>query len=169
VGLGLRTVENPKQLRVDLEEMIEQEREGARGDPKRETKAWLDELVEVDRKRDGYIDLAAEGIIDRDELRAKLTSLEETRKTARRELEALDRRQEKIEELGRDKDALLEYYAGMVPEALDSLTSEERRQIYKSLRLEVTAGADGTIEVTGTFGEGLDVCKVGPSCWRCRG
>ncbi len=129
-------------------------------------KAWLDKLAELDRNRSGYIDLAAEGIMDRDELRAKLTALEETRETARRELEALDRRREMIEELEQDRDALLEYYAGMVPEALDSLTPEEHRQIYKMLRLEVTAGADGTIEVTGALGASPEVCYSVPTSTR---
>lgn len=38
--------------------------------------------------------MAAEGLIDFDELRAKLAGLEETRETARRELEALKARPE---------------------------------------------------------------------------
>jgi hypothetical protein len=90
-----------------------------------------------------------------------LTALDETRWTARRELKALDRRRETIQELERDKDALLEYYASMVPEALDSLTPEECHQIYKMLGLEVTAGADGRIEVAGTLGARPEVYGSG--------
>jgi hypothetical protein len=46
-------------------------RNGARGDPQREAKVWLDKLAALDRKRSGYIDLAVDGIMDRDELRTK--------------------------------------------------------------------------------------------------
>jgi hypothetical protein len=52
--------------------MIGKECEGLRGDPEREARAWLEKLAEADRRRDGYIDLAAEGILERDELRARL-------------------------------------------------------------------------------------------------
>jgi cell division protein FtsB len=75
----------------------------------------LEKLSEVDRKRSGYIDLAANGIMSRDELKAKLARLEETRETAEKELETLRTRQEKIEELQRDKDAVLEHYAALAP------------------------------------------------------
>ncbi len=154
---------NPEQLRDDLDTMIEIKRNEARGDPQREAKAWLDKLTEVDRKRSGYIDLAADGIMDRDELRAKLAALEETRTTAQRELEALGRRQEEIEELERDRDALLEYYADTAPEALASLTPQQRHHIYKMGRLEVLTHADRTIEITGPLVPNLaQVCKTEP-------
>lgn len=65
---------NQEQLRDDLDTMIELKRSEARGEPQREAKAWLDKLAEIDSKRSGYIDLAADGIMDRDELRAKLAS-----------------------------------------------------------------------------------------------
>ena len=78
------------------------------------------------------------------------------REKARRELEALNGRQETIEELERYRDAVMESYAGMVPEELDDLTSEERHQIYKMLRLQVTVGPDMPPEVSGTFGGDSD-------------
>lgn len=157
-----RLLKDPEQLRADLERMIELEREGMRGDPDRETKAWLEKLAEVERKRSGYIDLAADGIMNRDELRAKLAALEETRATAQRELEALQRRRERIEELERDRDVLVERYAKIAPEALDALAPEERHHVYKLLKLTVSLHADGTLELSGALGDGLDICKTGP-------
>jgi seryl-tRNA synthetase len=148
--------------------MIELKRSEARGDPQREAKAWLDKLAEIDRKRSGYIDLAADGIMDRDELHAKLAALEETRKTAQRELEALSRRQEEIEELERDRDALLEYYTDTPPEALESRTPEQRHHIYKMGRFEALAYAGGTIELTGPLVPNhTEICKTEPTPWRC--
>jgi cytosine/adenosine deaminase-related metal-dependent hydrolase len=46
--------------------------------------------------------------VGRDELRAKLAALEETRETAERELDALRRRTERLEGLERDRDGLIE-------------------------------------------------------------
>jgi hypothetical protein len=51
----------------------------------------------------------------------------------------------------------------MVPEALDALEPEERHQVYKMLKLRVAVGTDGSIEVKGTLGDGLDVCNLEPS------
>ena len=52
-----------------------------------------------------------------------------------------------IAQLERDKDAVLESYAGASEEALDSLTPEQRRNLYRSLRKEVLVHADGTTEI----------------------
>src|SRR5215217_9726601 len=81
---GLLT--DPETLRADLERMIELMRERMRSDPEREAQSWLRKLDETDRKRSGYLDLAAEAITGWDELKTKLAALDETRKTAEREL-----------------------------------------------------------------------------------
>ena len=96
----------------------------------------------------------------------RLGQLGETRKTAERELKTLREQQERVEELKRDKDVLLESYAAMVPEALDGLAAQERYQVYKMLRLRVVAGADESCEVTGVLGEDLSVCTPDsiPTC-----
>ncbi|MDQ3361139.1 MAG: hypothetical protein M3534_05645, partial [Actinomycetota bacterium] len=70
-----------------------------------------------------------------------------------RELAAVRDRQERIEQLEQEASTLLERYAGMVPEALDALTPEERHRVYKMMRLNVVMSADGLAKVTGTFGD----------------
>ena len=57
------------------------------------------------------------------------------------------------EEVERDRDALLESYARMVPERLDLLTPEERHQVYKMLRLRGINLLGRTLEVSGVFGD----------------
>jgi len=74
-------------------------------------------------------------------------------------LDALQSQQARIKELERDKETLLESYAEAAPEALESLTPEERHQVYKMLRLRVVAQVGGTLEVRGAFGAGFDVCE----------
>jgi hypothetical protein len=146
-------MKDPEQLRSDLQKVIEQERRDIRGEPLRETKVWLDKLAEVDRKRSGFQDMAAEGLISLDELRIKLVGLEETRKIAQRELELLASRQERLEALEQDKEAILESYARMAPEALDALAPEERHQFYRMLRLRVDVEPDGATQISGAFNE----------------
>jgi site-specific DNA recombinase len=153
-------LKEPEQLRADLETVVELERRDMRGDPERETKAWLDKLAGVDRKRSGFQDMAAAGLITIDELRTKLAGLEGARETAERELRALEGRREKLEALERDKDAVLDDYARMTPEALDALTPEERHRLYKILRLRVMAQPDGTAQVSGAFSDEGGLCTL---------
>jgi hypothetical protein len=81
-------LKEPEHIRRDLE-MIALQREGKGEDPDREAKAWAEKLAEVDSKRSRYQDMAAEGLITFDELRAKLGDLRKIREAAERDLEAL--------------------------------------------------------------------------------
>ncbi len=67
-----------------------------------------------------------------------------------RELETLRGRRERIE--GMERDALLDDYVRLAP--------EERRQVYGMLRLRAVVRMDGTLEVSGTFGEGDASCPT---------
>jgi site-specific DNA recombinase len=122
---------NPETLREGLEKMIERERAGNYGKPEEEAGLWLGQLADVERKRASFQDIAAEGLITIDELRVKLAALEETYQTARRQLAALEGRTERLRALERDRHALLQNYAEMMPDALDALEPEERHRIYK--------------------------------------
>ena len=144
-------LKSPDTLREGLEKMIEEEKSALRGNPEREAKAWLSKLAEVDRKRGGFQDMAAEGLITFEELREKLAALEETREVAERELEAAGKRRDRVEQLKRDKDVLLEHYANMAPEVVDTASSEDRRQVYEMLRLRVVPHPDGRIEANGEY------------------
>lgn len=137
--------------------MIELERQGERGNQEQDAKAWLDELARVERKGSAYQDQQAEGLITLDELRAKLAELRKTREAAERELSILADRRERLVELERSKVAVLEHYAAIAPQALDALTSGERRRLYGLLRLEGVLHPDGNPEVSLPFGVGVSV------------
>ena len=151
-GFVAELLKSPDLLREGLERMIEEEEESTLcGNPDRETKTWLSKLAEVDRKRSGFQDMAAEGLIIFDELREKLASLEQMRKVAEKELEAAERRRERVEQLKRDKDTLLEHYAHRAPEIVDAASPEDHRRVYELLRLRVTVQPDGSIEANGEY------------------
>jgi hypothetical protein len=133
--------------------MIDVERMSAvRGNPDHEASHWLDQLA-AERKRSGFQDMAAEGLITLDELRGKLAELDDLRETAERELRAIEGHKDALRQLERDRDTLMEHYASMAPEALDTLTPEERHELYEILRLRVTAAEDRTLTAEGVFGE----------------
>jgi site-specific DNA recombinase len=152
---------NPDQLRADLDAMIELERAGGRGDPDKEAGLWAEKRAEVDRKRARYQEIAASDLITFDELQARLAELDATRKTAERELQALRNRKEYLDALEQSRDALLDSLAEIAPDALDTLAPEERHQLYKMLRLKVAANPDGSLELSGAFGDGLGVWENG--------
>jgi hypothetical protein len=148
-------LKDPVRLRAGLDEMIEAERAGMRGDPGAEALAWLDTIAALDSKRSRYQNMAAEGHITFDELGAKLRELAEQRAAAEEELDNLRARRARLEDLERDKETLLEEYAGMVPEELDELTGEERHQVYRMLRLQVIVFPNGDLEVRGVLREAV--------------
>jgi hypothetical protein len=141
----------PGRLRRGLDAMIEEEERASRGDPGREAKLWHEKLQEADRMRSGYQDLAARGLLTYEELGVKLAALEETRTLARRELESLKDRRERLESLKQDREAVLQAYANVTVESLERLSPEERNRLYKTLKLRVVIHDDGTPEVSGVF------------------
>ena len=55
--------------------------------------------------------------------------------------------------LAQDRDLVLESSAALAPEALDALSPEERRKVYVILNLIVEPLADGSLKISGAFGE----------------
>ena len=143
-------LQDPEKIRVGMAELIEEEQATRTADPEREAMVWMQKIAECDRLRAAYQDQQAAGYMTLDELGSKLKELEVTRKLAQVEFRDLLTRKERIEELKRDRDALLESYAEMVPKTLHELSGEERNWLYGMLRLEVTPTQDG-FEVAGAF------------------
>jgi hypothetical protein len=145
VGLISSLLRDPERLRAGLEELIEQERAGMRGEPDLQAKIWLEKPSEIEQERRGYLRLAAKGHMTDDDLAEALADLETTRVTAETKLKDLQGRKAALEALERDRVTLLESYSGMVPEALDALGPDERRQVYGMLRLKVEIAPDGSM------------------------
>jgi site-specific DNA recombinase len=143
-------LKNPDLLRRGLTRLIEQEkRSGSRGDPEEEARSWLERLSTIERKRSGFQEIAAEGLMSLSELRERMARLDEEREAAEGALEALRVRRGRLEALERDAEALLSSYSGMVSKDLDELSPEEHQRVYKMIRLHVSARTDGSTEVSG--------------------
>jgi arsenate reductase (thioredoxin) len=143
-------LKEPDKIRTGIEELIEQERDAARSDPQPETELWEEKIEECARLRSAYQGQQAAGLMTLEELSSKLAKLEETRRTAEAELAALEVREERVRELEADRDALVASYVEVLPEALDSLSGEERTRVYRMLQLEVRPDPEG-YEVRGVL------------------
>ncbi len=151
-------LKNPERLRAGVARHIEDEQ---RGDPEREMRVWAKRLAEVDAKRSRYQDMAAEGLIDFDELRAKLDALETDRKTATRELDAVRARAERIASLKLATEALIDDYAAKALKGLDLYTPQDRHDAYKALGFKLAANPDGTVELTsGVLRSDLEIRRL---------
>jgi hypothetical protein len=133
-----------------METLIERERATGPQDAAKEAKVWKQKIVEYARKRSAYQDQQAAGLMTLEELGSKLQELDDVRRLAQAEVEALMRRQEHVEELEKDRESLLKSMAEIVPEDLKELTPQERNKIYRMLRLEVAPVEEG-YEVSGAF------------------
>jgi flagellar motility protein MotE (MotC chaperone) len=133
-----------------METLIGQERATGPQDTVKEAKVWKQKIAECAHKRSAYQDQQAAGLMTLEELGSKLQELDDVRGLAQAELKALTRRQEHLEQLEEDREALLESMAKIVPDALEGLTPEERIKIYRMLRLKVTPLEEG-YEVSGAF------------------
>lgn len=68
-----------------------------------------------------------------EELRIKITEIDNSCRAAERELEALQNPKELIGQLEADRDALVDSLADVARDALNSLAPEERHHVYKML------------------------------------
>jgi site-specific DNA recombinase len=158
---------DPDRLRADLDAMIELKRQASRNDPAEEMNHWLKVLADADEKRAKYQRAYAADVMNLADLKARQAELDQEYQIAERELASLRLREREIADLERDRDALLESYAGASEDALDALTPEQRHNLYKSLRIGVLAHADGSTEIVlGNLLSYEDVCPTGVTSTR---
>ena len=143
-------LKDSEKISAGMEALIEQERASEPRNLHREAKVWTKKLAEYTRLRSAYQDQQVAGLMTLQELGAKLEELEVGRKEAERELMALRSHQQRVADLEKDRDALLQSMAEMVPGAVDDLDGEEKNRLYQMLRLEVTPSEEG-YEVSRTF------------------
>ena len=141
---------DPEKIRVCMEAFIDQERASEPQDLERKAKAWTKKVDEYTRLRSAYQDQQAAGFMTLQELGLKLEELENGRREAERELMVLRNHQQRVEELKKDRDVLLQSMSEMMPDALEELTDEEKNRLYQMLRLEVRPSEEG-YEVNGAF------------------
>jgi chromosome segregation ATPase len=156
---------DPGRLRRGFDKLIERERNLSHNDSEGEVRRLHERLEEIARKRARAQDLALDGLYTREELRAKLSELDEARVAIEKELEAHAHRNERIKALKQDRDATLAAFAGSIPDYLERLSSEERNQVYKLLRLRMDVNSEASPRVTGAVLVHEAICKTGGTGW----
>ena len=117
---------HPARLRAGLEGMIESERRTLVSSPEKEISCWSERVKRAREMRSRYEDQQAEGLMTREELRAKLAELDAFVRTAEAEIEKRWRREEHIRALEKSGEELLEGYAELVPGKLREVYPEEK-------------------------------------------
>jgi len=146
-----RLLKDPERIRLGMDRLIDEDSVLTdRATTESTAKAWAEKAAECARLRAAYQDQQAAGLMTLGELGQKLSQLDEMRHHAERELSALQDHQERVEQLEKDRDALLEEMTETVPDWLDGLTAEERNKVYRMLRLEVTPTPEG-YSITGAL------------------
>ncbi len=140
-------LQDPERVRRQLDEAISNETASIRN-PHTEAETWAKKIQDCERKRSGYLDLAADGVMGRDELTVKLRALDEARTTAEQHLREARDGEGRVEELKATKRTLLALYAnGILYDGLLHFSPEMRHQIYEALGLRVTVETDGTLTI----------------------
>ena len=164
-------LKNPQRLRSGLDEMLNRERALASRGPDEEEEVWLKKLSELETQEERLLDLYLEGKLETDRYGARVSQLKQARKTVKEELGRIRDRASHIERLEQDRDALLNHFSRITPDALDNLEPEERNRVYKMLNLTVLAHANDNFEVTWVLGG--DPCRdnvtTPPGSFRIRG
>jgi hypothetical protein len=128
---ALDLIRNPETLRKQIEAEAERLKESTRS-LERETLAWTEQLAKVQRKRAGYQDQQAEGLMTLDELRIRLTELDEQKAQIEKELNWLRSVRQDRDYLD-DLPSLVEDYLRDLPQLID----------YPARKRDAANGKDG--------------------------
>lgn len=129
-----------------------------RKEDRRRLEAITERLAELERRRDGLVDLAADGDISRQELREKLPPLDAQISALKSDAEALRKEREKLAVVQEDFRLMLSRRKAQAPGVLDSLDAKGRWELYRDLDLKVIANPDRTLTLT--WLAGLDLGTI---------
>jgi hypothetical protein len=122
-----------------------------RGDPDREASVIAGRLAKLERRRSGYLDLAADGDMSREDLRSKLAEVEIQRKELQDALRSAQEYKERILKLKRERKIVFRQFAAMRDIDLRCASLEDRRRLLEALRVLVELDKDGNARISGMF------------------
>jgi hypothetical protein len=143
-------ISDPDRLKRQHERALERKRKEMRGDPDREARVLVERLEKLERRRSGYLELAADGDISRAELRDKLAEVDRERAETERALRSARGSQQSIKEFERSW-----HLAGQLLQltaiSFVTISPADRRRLYLALQLRADVDPDGTIRLSGIF------------------
>ena len=150
--LGL--VSDPHRLLRQYEQHLQrQEREDreAHGDPEREARHLEEGLAKLERRRSGYLDLAADGDMSRADLRAKLAEADVRRGELEDALAKLERRREARRSPRINYAHLNSVLMQLNQMRLNESSPEDRRRLYAALWLRAEIDRERGVVLSGIF------------------
>lgn len=147
----LALLSNPHRLLRQYEEHMERQRRQMRGDPDREAQSIVEQLQKLERRRSGYLDLAADGDMDREILRAKLAEVNERSDGLQKALREAQARQDALRQPEINYAHLNSLLLQMNEIDLGITPMESRPKLYKALQLKAHVDADGQVRLSGVF------------------
>jgi site-specific DNA recombinase len=142
---------SPEELICGIDREIAAERAGQGVGLERERRSLEAAIAEIERKIEGYWDLAAGGDISKEIMRAKVADLEARKREAERRLAACRNCRGRIEELEEIRDDFLGFYGWIRMDELADYTPEERHREYRRLRMKATVDPEGSMWIEGIF------------------
>ena len=107
------------------------------------------QLEKLDTRRSNLIDMAADGTITRDDLKARLVTIEEERDAMRRELRAMSDDEELAREIEVLRDMLIE--GSRMGYWQHVRTPQQRHDLYRRMGLSVEVDGDGNATLSGAL------------------
>jgi prefoldin subunit 5 len=135
-------LEDPEAIARRMDEAMDRERSGVH-DLAATERALAERIGKLDAKRGRLLDLAADGILGKADLAARLSGLDAERRGFERELARVSGAAERVEEMERQKRLLVEAFGTGLKLGVTWMPPQLRREVYEALGLRVTVSADG--------------------------
>jgi site-specific DNA recombinase len=150
-GAVLDVISNPDRLRRQWQEHINRQLRQLRGDPNKEARRLVERLQKLERRRSGYLDQEADGLMSRAELRTKLAAVDRQHQELRQALNETQDRQQSIKKLEFERDHNLHLVESLQGITYVTASPQDRHRIYKALRLRVEVDKEGQVRLSGIF------------------
>ena len=146
VGWAEEVLDDPEKITARMDAAIGEARGEAR-DPGATGRALSEAITALDGKRERLVDLAADGLLSKDELARRLSALDSERRTLAGQLDRVQASLGRVADLERQKGLLLAAFGTGLKLGVGWMPSQLRRELYTALGLKVTARADGGMRV----------------------
>jgi hypothetical protein len=135
-------LEDPDAIARRMDEALARERASV-SDPAVAERALAKRLSELDAKRERLLDLAADGILGKPDLTARLSAVEETIRRVEGERAKVANAASRVEEMERTKRALVEAFGTGLSLGLTWMPPRLRREVYEALGLRLSVDPCG--------------------------
>ena len=144
-------IANPHRLQKAYAEERERRAKAPREDPAKEARTLAEEMARLEARRSNLIDLAADGTISREDLRAKLAETDARRREAEEALQEAADRRDSMDALRRELSYLFLRFDQIRTEELRFLHPEDKRRILMASRTMAEMTAKGPLGSPGCW------------------